>query len=317
VAAIFGGEHYPMPDAKRTTEGYANLSGSTTASYYEMDDNVASTAVVDSATGVAAAKNLTRTGNSNVNTTVGYFQAGVGTTVRALGLSLPQTWGEEYGGSRVRLWVAASPSATLGTIDDVVMRLQPNVGDIDLPMGPPFGFQSVDVPSGNTMYLLDGGVFTLPPVRLRDNSRGSGSAANMLALNLFVQHSFVTSTAVRFDCVYIQPLDVWAAGYRTFRDGYSTSYDIDQNTGLLWDGLGPFPVVSQTGSAYTVLTRNPYADPRGSDRPRLVTGRPGWFMALPLRGAVGTTDSYVYRVTSDTLTPRLHLAGRFEALASA
>lgn len=317
VASIFGAGHYPAPDAKRTTEGYANVASANTVLYYEMDDNAATTTLVDTATTAGAAKSLTRTGNSSANTTVGYFQPGVGETARALGLSLPQTWGEEYGGSRVRLWLVASPAATLTSVDDVIMRLQLNVGDADLPLGPPTQFPSVDVPSGNAMYLMDAGVYTLPPVRLRDNSRGSGSAANVLALNLFVQHAFITAAVVRFDCLYIQPLDYWAAGYRTFRDGYSTSYDIDQNTGLLWDGLGPIPVVSQTGSAYTVQSRNPYADARGSDRPRLVPGRPGWLMALPLRGAVGTTDSYVYRVTTDSLTPRLHLAGRFEALASA
>ncbi len=317
VATIFGAGHYPAPDAKRTTEGYANVASANTVLYYEMDDNAATTTLVDTATGSGAAKNLTRTGNSSANTTVGYFQGGVGSTTRLLGTSLPQTWGEEYGGSRVRIWLAASPSATLTTIDDVILRLQLNVGDVDLPLGPPAQFPNVQVPSGDTFYLLDMGVYTLPPVRLRDNSRGSGSAANMLAANLFVKHAFITAAVVRFDCLYLQPLDVWAGGYRTFRDGYSTSYDIDQNTGLLWDNTGPFPVVSQTGSAYTIQTRNPYADPRGSDRPRLVPGRPGWLVGIPVRGAVGTTSSYVYRVTTDSLTARIHLQGRYEALASA
>lgn len=289
----------------------------TTRWLLRMEDNAASTVITDSSVLFAAAKNAARSAaNTSTRSQVGYFQAGVGQTGRVLGLNLPRTWGEEYRG-RVRFLLRATPAATLTTVDDVLFQLQLNVGDSLLPMGPPARFPNIAVPSSG-YYLLDLGTYQLPPVALRYAGFGNAltSSRNVLQATLFVQHQFVTSTVLRLDCLYLLPVSTFYGEYSSFRTTYDTAYDIEQNTGILFDNLGPEYVIGQTTTTgYTDQARSPFADVGGSGRCILRPNAPAWLFTIPLRGVTSGPD-YLVHVLGDSLTPLVRAVGRYEALAA-
>lgn len=283
----------------------------------KMEDNAASLTIVDSATTFAAALNAARSAaNTSTRSVVGYFQAGVGSTSKILGLNLPRTWAEEYRG-RVRILLRATPAATLTTVDDALFQLQLNVGDSALPLGPPARFPNIAVPS-SAYYLLDLGTYSLPPTALRYAGFGNPltSAKNVLQATLFVKHLFLTSTVLRLDCLYLLPVTTWYGEYATFRDTYNTAYDIDQNTGVLFDSMGPETVVAQaTSLGYTDPFRNPYSEVGGAAQVRMVPNAPAWLFCVPLRGIVGGPD-YLEHVLGDSVQPVVRAVGRYEALAA-
>lgn len=298
------------------------LDSAATRWLLKMEDNAASLTIVDSATTFAAAKNAARSAaNTSTRTTVGYFQPGAGQVAQVLGLNLPRTWAEEHRG-RVRILLRATPAATLTSVDDVLFQLQLNVGDSALPLGPPGHFPNIEVPGNNGYYLVDLGVFSLPGVALRDTGPFGTltSAKNVLQANLFVQHNFSVATTLRLDCLYLLPTSTWYGQYASFRNGnYSTTYDIEQNTGVLFDSLGPETVVGQsTTVGYTDPFRNPYAEVGGADRVKLIPNKPAWLFAIPLRGIFpGSGDDYLDHVLGDSLTPAVRAVGCYDVLAVA
>jgi hypothetical protein len=284
-----------------------------------MENNAANTTITDSATTFAAAQSAARSsGNTSANTVAGYFQPGGGQTAKILGFSIPRTWGEEYR-SRVKIKLRAVPNGTLSTVDDVIFRLQLSIGDVTLPMGDPFKFPSTEVPGSSGWYLLDAGTFSLPNVALRHTGPGGvlANAKNVLKATLFAQHQFIAATTVKLDCLYLMPTTTWYGEWSSFRDTYNTAYDINQNTGVLFDSLGPETVIGQTGiDGYTNQVLNPYGDSGGSDHVVLVANKPAWLFAIPKRGVTATNDCLVH-VLTDSLESRIHAVGLYDMLAVA
>ena len=306
----------------------ATVDGSTVALLLKMEDNLATAALVDSATTRGAtAYNFTRNGastNTSAHTTAGPFSTGA-TPTKVLGIRLPQTYGEEYAG-RYKVLLAARPSATLTDTEQFTFYGQVGVGDASLPMIGP-GAQFPDTTSPTGYYILDLGTITLPAFRMYDGHRSAStsSARNSLDFYLFVASTVTSSTAVHLDNLYFMPLDTWYGHYRTFRDGdsYDTTYTIDQNEGLLIDGTSPELTVSQTDTnGYTVQMINPFGQYQGN-RPRLKPGRPFWLFDLNLLGAAHSgadgRDYLERRVTSGitTVALRLHSVPRWDELAAA
>jgi hypothetical protein len=203
-------------------------------------------------------------------------------------------------------------------VDDVTFRLQLSVGDVNLPMGDPFKFPSIEVPANSAWYLLDAGEFSIPNVALRHTGPGvaPANAKNVLQASLFVQHKFTTATTIKLDVFYLFATNTWLGKYKTFRETYDTGYNIDQNNGVLFDSLGPETIVAQTQSAYTEAVLNPYADPGGSEHLRLVANKTCFVFAVPSRGVTALNDCLVH-VLTDTLVSRARVAGMYEALAVA
>jgi hypothetical protein len=286
----------------------------------KMDDNAASLVIVDSAVTFAVAKNGARSAtNTNAATNIGYFAAGVGAPVRALGTDLPRHWAEEFRG-RCRILLRATPSATLLTLDDIIFQLQLNVGDGALPLGIPGRFPAIPVPASG-YYLIDLGIWTLPPVALRHGGPLAAltSAKNVLEANIWITHKFIAATAIRLDCLYLLPTRDWYGEFSTFRPGaeYQTAYAIDQNKGVLFDSLSPETVIYQSStSGYTdPAPRNPYADVGGADRVSLVSQMPTWLFGIPLRGIDAATGDYLVHVLADSLTPEIRAVGQYDVLA--
>jgi hypothetical protein len=305
---------YSWPDTSIQTD-----SGSTRW-LLKMDDNAASLVIIDSATTFAVAKNGARNAaNTSTRTDVGYFAAGIGSAVRALGIDLPRPWGEEFRG-RFRILLRATPSATLASIDNVIFQLQVNVGDLTLPMGIPARFPAIVVPSSG-YYLVDLGIFTLPPVALRHTGPLGTltSAKQQLQANLWIQHQFSVSTVIRLDALYILPTQNWYGEYASFRPGgeYQTFYALDQSEGVLFDSLSPETIIYQSStSGYTdPAPRNPYADVGGADRVTLVSQMPCWLFGIPLRGIDVATGDYLVHILTDSLTPEIRAVGKYDVLA--
>lgn len=309
------GGHYDWPAI-----GLAITNDSATTRWLlRMEDNAASLQITDSnALGPGGVKHAARSANfTNIRSTIGYFQPGAGQVAKVLGMNLPRCLAEEFRG-RYRVYLRASPAATLANVNDIFFQLQLNVGDISLPMGEPAYFPSTAVPSGG-YYVLDLGVFSLPPVGLRDTGPFGPltSSRNVLQANLFVQHNFSVATTIRLDCLFMLPTGTWLGSYDSFRTQYDAAFDIDTSTGVLFDSLGPESIIGQTTlTGYTEPFRNPYADPGGSDPCRLIPGKPAWLFAIPLRGTDAVID-YEHHVLGDTLQPRVHAVGRYRALAVA
>lgn len=279
---------------------------------YEMNDNAATTTIVDSAVTFAAAKNLTRVGNTSTNRRPGVRQGGIGTFTRLLGGNLPQCLAEEYAGT-YRILLAAKQAATLSDLDEVAFQLQLNVGDSKLQLGPPVYFPVVGAPSSG-YHILDLGNFTIPPAALYDGHRGSGSAANFVQWSLFVKHKFTSLKVMHLDNLYLLPTADWYGQHDAFDDDYDAAYGIAQNEGIAFDSRGPIPLAYQTTTGgLTVADRNPYAVP-ASARPRFQPNKPAWLFGLSFRG--DTTSGYLYRVISDTATPSVKVVSRFRGLAS-
>lgn len=306
---IFGTGHYPGPDTKRTTEGYA--AGANLILMWEMEDNAASTTITDSA---GSPKNGARSaGNTSANTTAGPFVAGTNAIIRALGQTAPLTLSEEWAGT-YQAYQLVSPSATLSSLDDVKIGLQWSVGDADL--GTVTGLRKLPalaVPT-NGWYAVDMGTITTPPVGLYQGHVGSGSGRQALGVSLFVQHRFVTPTVLRLGPLVLIPTENLCE-YDTFRTLYNANYALIQNSGLAFDGRGPEPLVYQTTTAgSTVQGRNPYGKPN-APRPRLPPKKTIFIYALPLRP--DSTTNVLFANLADSLTPLVKALPGWEAMAAA
>lgn len=307
---LVGKDDYNYPNDPSTETARADSAN--VRALYQMNDSAANTTITDSATTFAGAINLVRSaGNTNTNRRPGVLQGGIGTFARLVGGELPPLFSEEYAGT-YRIVMMAKQATTLTDLDEVSFRLQLNVGDTRLQMGPPAYFPALAAAPSNGYYPLDMGTFTIPAAGLRDGHRGSGSVANFGSWSVFVQHKYTTNHTIYLDNLYLFPLDTWHGEYDVFDDHYESGYAVAQNEGLAWDARGPRPLVYQTTTAgLLVQDRNPYAVPMAA-APRLHPRKGAALFALGLRGDA-TTD-VLYRVLSDVMVPTVKAVPRYRTL---
>ncbi len=309
---------YEMPTAKRVADANTVL-------LYEMEDNLGTTAIVD--TGSGTAKPLARTGFTNANTKPGYFAGGVGGVAKVAGLNLSQCFAEQYRGTYRVLLSISTLGVSIASISDILFALQFNVGDLNFPlMGVPIPLLTANA-TANDWQVLDMGTITLPQIAMPVSSDGSGSARNGLECYLFIQHAFASSTTIGVDCLYMLPLHVWSGMWESFpaerNSDYISSRSIAQNAGIAFDGRGPQHIIYPFSSAgwnsslqsYT-RTRNPNQD-WDAVRPGFVPRVNHWLFAMPLRGVAVSGRDYLARYAADQLSARVQIHPRWNRLAAA
>lgn len=287
---IFSVGHYPSPDTKRTTEGYANVASSTTRGYWEFDDTDGTNNLVDTATAAGAAKTLVRTGaptanNNAANTGPGPFLVGVTTAAKVLSRRIPLAYGLDWAGQYHVYLTLTTPALT--NLDDLTFALQFGPGDIKLPLH----IQAVTVPTKEAptaRYLLDMGSVTLPQQALAGQSLKS--AYNHLRADLYI--TFSAAATVRMLDLILLPTDTLHLRHDGFRDstGYTQAaiMGVAQNEAFVVDMTGPEPIIEYADTGGD-LRPNDYALPIPA-RARIQPRAKAWIMAGALRPSTTGTD---------------------------
>jgi hypothetical protein len=321
ISEIFGGpgHYYDSWNASTRERLASDDSAATNTLLWSMNDNAGTTTILD--TGAGTAKNGTRTiaptfTNDAANVKLGYYASGV--QVKALGIRLPQTYGQEYPGNYRVLMACSPPSSGFTDVTQLTMSLQFGVGDISLPMStPPRQFPDVSYVRANSRYyLIDFGVVTLPPAALYEGHRSSDSARNFMQCYLYVNSLLPSATVFYVDCLYFLPTDTWYGDYQSFRDTIVSAYNVQNQESVNFDGRGPELVIAQTTSAgVTAQDRNQYAK-WISGPPKLYPQRPAWLFAMPEYPEDLTNDSPT-RIGLNQVVPRLTAIPRWYGPASA